>query len=438
MVKLIFFVLVRGGLRVLGWERVLGLLSLGVIIRWFIIPEFNLGGVREVIFLDGLRRRLVILRLWILIGIILSGVNREEKNFFLFLRVSLCLLIILAFIFSNLLGFYLIFEGSLIPILLIVLGWGGQPERLRAGFYIIIYTIISSFSLIVIVFIFFSEGRLEWGLIKLRRIIGLRKWWWILVLIPFFVKIPMYGVHLWLPKAHVEAPVFGSIVLAGVLLKLGGYGLIRMVRVAREESIRWICFIGPFSLIGGGFTRLICIRQVDIKALIAYSSVGHIRFVISAVILGLRGGLTRRILVIIAHGIVSSGLFALAGVFYDLYGRRAFILIKGGWRIFRYTTIFWVFLIVGNIAAPPRLNIIGEIFSFNVLLNYGNFFIFLFLLLIFFRGVYSLILFRRVSHGYIREYKGLGVIEFLRRRWILGLIHVVPAFFIIWGLRWII
>ena len=181
------------------------------------------------------------------------------------------------FVVKRLIHFYFLFELSLIPIFLIIIGWGYQPERLTAGKSIFLYTACASLPLLVLLILMSSNNPNVYGLFVHSifycslnsNILSL------FLILAFLVKFPLFGVHLWLPKAHVEAPVSGSIILAGILLKLGGFGVYRLSGVL--SSINFILFItSSFGLVGGRVIALACVQQTDIKVLIAYSSVGHI------------------------------------------------------------------------------------------------------------------------------------------------------------------
>lgn len=377
--------------------------------------------------IDLIRLILILLTIWVSFLIILARVTnkvRENKNFIFYLTLILRLLIF-CFSVTNLLFFYFLFESVLFPIIIIIFGWGSQPERLQAGFYMLIYTLFGSLPLLVLIIIFKKTSLIyifmEWQEVK----IGI---YLFIILLGFLVKIPVFIFHLWLPKAHVEAPISGSIILAGILLKLGIYGIFRFKSFYFMEILSLSYFLIVVSIWGSVLVRIYCLFQVDIKSLIAYSSVCHMGIVFCGTINFSFLGSSGSLLLIIGHGLCSSGLFCLANLVYERYYTRRIILLKGLIKIFPSLSLIWFLFSIVNISAPLTINLIGELFLCIRIIKYSIFFIFPIIILIFIRACYSIFIYRYLNHGEGWNLWGCNTINI--REYYLITLHLIPI--ILW------
>jgi len=419
---------------------------LSIIVQWGVLipflrcyiynPIVSYILVRYVFYLDSLNVVLLVLTVWITCIIFLCRqfvlINNINVKSFIFFVLFLIFVLLLTFRIMNLFYFYILFEVRLLPTLVIILGWGYQPERIQAGIYLIIYTICASLPLFLCLLYLYNicGSSCILFLLDLGDLNGILGVWWVLCIMAFMVKIPMYLTHLWLPKAHVEAPVAGSMILAGVLLKLGGYGLIRF------RSLLIICnnyVSGVFlsvSIWGACITRLICLRQVDLKSLIAYSSVGHIGLVIGGVISNQSWGWYGALAIIVAHGLVSSGLFALGNITYEVFQTRSLYMIKGLLSVLPRLSFFWFVFCIINIAAPPSINLLGEILLLSSILRCRISISLLLGVRRFLSARYSLYLYTCINHGQFRFRANVIYPNSLRNIDAL-LFHCIPVVFLI-------
>lgn len=414
------------------------------IIIFFIINfSVNIIFVRQLRYIyswDMISYGLILLRIWIRVLIIISRENLyKEKfyeNFFLFNILILLIMLYLTFRTINLFIFYLFFEGRLIPTLLLIIGWGYQPERIQAGIYLLFYTLFASLPLLLGIFFIFME--INCLIIYFLKFFNLNLYLlYFRIIIAFLVKMPIYFVHLWLPKAHVEAPVSGSIILAGIMLKLGGYGLLRVIVLFQNIGIKLNIVWVIIRIIGGFYIRMQCLCQVDIKSLIAYSSVSHIRIVIRGIITINYWGFMGSYVLIIGHGLCSSGMFCLANINYERLHRRRLYINKGLMNFIPSIRIWWFLLLSSNIAAPPSINLIGEIRLINSLVRWSWLTIIILIIISFFRAGYRLYLYSFTQHGIYYQ----GIYRFytgVSREYLLLILHWLPLNFLILKIDYLI
>nr|YP_010234394.1 NADH dehydrogenase subunit 4 [Acanthodactylus boskianus]QTA72547.1 NADH dehydrogenase subunit 4 [Acanthodactylus boskianus] len=300
-----------------------------------------------------------------------------RKRMFLSSLAVLQTALLTTFAASDFILFYIMFETTLIPTLAIITRWGNQAERLQAGIYFLFYTLSSSLPLLIaLLYLFNNYLNTSMKLFLLLQPpiqTQTSQLLWLACTLAFMVKLPLYGLHLWLPKAHVEAPIAGSMVLAAILLKLGGYGLIRISTTLYPHPQALLYPLMVLAIWGILMTSSICLRQTDLKALIAYSSVSHMGLVAASILTQTPWGLSGAMILMIAHGLTSSALFSLANTNYERTHTRTLLLVRGLQLALPLMSTGWLLINLTNMAMPPSINFMGELLIITSLFNWSPF-----------------------------------------------------------------
>nr|YP_842369.1 NADH dehydrogenase subunit 4 [Dryocopus pileatus]ABG37716.1 NADH dehydrogenase subunit 4 [Dryocopus pileatus] len=390
---------------------------------------------------DQISSPLLTLSCWLLPLMILASQNHLQhepparKRIFIATLVTVQPFIILAFSSSELMLFYISFEATLIPTLILITRWGSQPERLSAGTYLLFYTLISSLPLLVtLLYLHTRTGTLYLPMIKLTHSLQPTDSWTtplssLALLMAFMVKAPLYGVHLWLPKAHVEAPIAGSMLLAALLLKLGGYGIMRVTLLTNYSETLLYPFL-TLALWGALMTSSICLRQTDLKALIAYSSVSHMGLVIAATMIQTHWSFAGAMILMISHGLTSSMLFCLANTNYERTHSRILLLTRGLQPLLPLMATWWLLANLTNMALPPTTNLMAELTIMISLFNWSPLTLLLTGMATFLTASYTLFMFLTTQRGPLPSHITTTQNSSTREH-ILMTLHIIPLLLLI-------
>lgn len=329
----------------------------------------NFGKVRFGI--DGVSLSLILLTTFLTPLLLILGWKLDRFYFFLFLVLQTFLLVIFSVL--DLLWFYIFFEGVLIPMFLVIGIWGSRERKIQAAYQFFLYTLIGSFFMLCgILYLWVIYGTLDIEYLS-YQVFGLweERILWILFFFSFAVKIPLFPFHIWLPEAHVEAPTAGSVVLAGVLLKLGVFGLYRIsLSLFPEGSNYYSPFLFLLATLSVIYISLTALRQVDLKKVIAYSSVAHMGMVVYGLFSGTFLGVVGSLVTLVSHGFISSGLFLLVGFLYDRHKTRSLKYYRGMSSSMPLYSILKFLFVLANMGFPLTSGFVGEILVVAGLIQY--------------------------------------------------------------------
>lgn len=348
--------------------------------------------------------------------------NDKYLKFYLLNLLVLELFLLLVFSTLDLMIFYMCFEGVLIPMYLIVGVWGSRERRVRAAYLLFFYTLVSS----ILLFVVFLDIFGRYGTLQLEQLADLQvdSLWesevvtWVLMSFSFGTKIPMFPTHIWLPEAHVEAPTVGSVLLAGILLKLGVYGFIRVsITLFPFISLFLSPIIYLFSLLGILYASIIAVRQSDLKRIIAYSSIAHMNLVLLGLFCFNNVAVHGAIVQSISHGFVSGGMFFIIGMLYDRYHSRLLYYYGGLAHLMPIFSIFFLIFTLSNIALPGTSSFVGEFLLLSGILKMNIVTAIVSSLGVILCGIYSFLLYNRICFGnlkinYTLKYLDITIKEF--------------------------
>ncbi len=394
--------------------------------------------INFIIGIDGISLFFIILTTFLFPICILSSYNYIKFNYKFFYINFLIMESILILVFSclDIIFFYIFFESVLIPMFLILGFFGSRNRKILASYLFFIYTFVGSvLMLLAILFIYSYTGTSNYILLLTCNFdLYLQKILWIAFFVSFAVKVPMIPFYIWLPEAHVEAPTPGSVILAGILLKLGTYGFLRFsIPLFVYANFYYTPFIYTLSILGLIYSSLVAIRQTDLKRIIAYASIAHMNLIMIGLYTNKIFGIEGSLLQMFSHGLVSGALFLAVGIIYERYHTRVIKYYSGLVQTMPVFAVIFLLLILANIAFPTTSSFVGEFLIFLGIYNTNSTIAVFAICSMLLGSIYSLWLYNRICYGniqvnFITLYQDLNKREFVMFGLILILILVIGIY----------
>lgn len=384
------------------------------------LPWMNFFNIFYSIGIDGISIFFVLLTTFLIPLCILVSWNSVlyKLKEYLILLLIIEFLLINVFVVKDLFLFYIFFEGILIPMFLLIGIWGSRQRKIHAAYQFFFYTLLGSIIMLIgIIYIYNKIGSTDvLILINYNFDEFTQLFLWISFFCSFAVKVPMLPVHIWLPEAHVEAPTAGSVILAGVLLKLGTYGIMRfMIPMFPFANSYFTPLVLTMAVVSIIYSSCTTIRQIDLKKIIAYSSVAHMNFALLGLFSNNIQGYEGSLYLMLGHGIVSSGLFLSIGVLYERYHTRNILYYGGLIYTMPIFSIIFLLFTLANISIPGTVNFIGEFLIMLGIFTTNTTATFISSLSIVLGAVYAIWLYNRLIFGSIRLNR-LNIFKDLTRR----------------------
>nr|YP_010154772.1 NADH dehydrogenase subunit 4 [Amegilla calceifera]QQX28007.1 NADH dehydrogenase subunit 4 [Amegilla calceifera] len=390
------------------------------LVNWFDMNQFTNTGSN--LYSMGL----TMLTIWVMSLILMNSVNEMYSSMLMLSIILMTMSLIMNFNSMNLMLFYFLFEMNLIIIFMMIMKWGYSMMRVTASFYLMFYTLIFSMPMIIVIlYIKYINNNLSFPILDMKKI-NINKLIQLYFLMAFLVKIPMYTIHQWLLKAHVEASYLGSMILAAIMLKLGGYGLIRSISMFTLKFNHMYSMLIYISMFGSIMLSMLCLRQIDMKIIVASSSIIHMAIMISGLMTMLKSSIMGGYMMMLAHGLCSSGMFYMINTIYKFTSSRLMFINKGLSMLMPSMALMWFMLCSSNAAAPMSMNLSSEIMLIMGIMSWMKYFIVIISFYCLLSFSYSIYLYSYTQHGKSNVLKFFKMTNNSLMEYLTMLLHWVP------------